>query len=132
MKYLLDTHAIIWALIEPDKLSSKVRKIIENPENIILVSSISLWEISLKYSLGKLGIIGIGPDEIPGFLKEMGIELISLEPNESATYHYLNASWHKDPFDKMLIWQTRQRNLTLISADKNISKYQSSDIKVIW
>ena len=67
----LKRDVIIWALIEPDKLSQKVRKILEDPGNNILASVISLLEISLKYSLGKLNMEGIMPDEIPGYLREI-------------------------------------------------------------
>jgi PIN domain nuclease of toxin-antitoxin system len=104
MNYLLASYALLWSIIDPQKLSSKARKIIENPEHTILVSAVSIWEISLKYALGKLDLWGITPNEILGLIEETGFELISLVPEESASYCYLEASWHRDPFDRMLIW----------------------------
>lgn len=132
MNYLLDSHTMLWSIIEPRKLSSKARKIIENPEHTILVSAVSVWEISLKYALGKLDLQGIIPNEILGLIEETGFEFISLTPEESASYCNLEASWHRDPFDRMLIWQAIQRSLILISTDKNVSKYQSIGLKVLW
>ena len=61
MNYLTDTHSLIWSVLQPSKLSSKAKDILENPENRIFVSAINFWEISLKYSIGKLEFEGILP-----------------------------------------------------------------------
>lgn len=132
MIYLLDTHALIWSIINPDKLSKVAHKIIEDQKNTILVSSISFWEISLKYSLHKIELDQISPEQFPGLAKEIGFDLIPLMPDEVSGYHQLKGSWHKDPFDKMLIWQAIQRNIPLISKDENIAKYSAEGLKIIW
>jgi PIN domain nuclease of toxin-antitoxin system len=63
---------------------------------------------------------------------DMGFEPINLSADEVANYHQLNANWHKDPFDKMLIWQAVKRNISLISKDENVAKYSSIGLKVVW
>ena len=132
MTYLIDTHVLIWTIIDSDKLSATSREIIENQENRILVSTLSFWEISLKYSLHKMELKGILPNEFPNFAREIGFELIPLLPDTVSNYHQLQKNWHKDPFDKMLIWQAIQLNVAIISKDENFSKYKSSGLKVVW
>lgn len=132
MKYLLDTHAFIWAISEQNKLPTKIKNIISNPENEILVSALSFWEISLKYSLGKMDIDNIPPDELPIWAKKHGFEIISLEAETTSTYHKLSATYHKDPFDRMLIWEAIQSNIPLISKDENVKKYESEGLMVVW
>ena len=132
MSYLIDSHVLIWAITNPGKLSSKVRNILEEGDNTILVSSISFWEISLKYSLGKLDLNGILPQQLPELATKTGFELIGLSPEESATYHQLEAKWHRDPFDRMLIWQAIQNNFIIISDDSHFANYKSVGLKVMW
>jgi len=132
MRYLLDTHTFIWAISEQNKLPIKVKNIISNPENEILVSALSFWEISLKYTLGKMDIDNIPPNELPTWAKKHGFKIIPLEAETTATYHKLTDTYHKDPFDRMLIWEAIQSNTPLISKDKNVEKYQSEGLVVIW
>ncbi|RBQ03833.1 type II toxin-antitoxin system VapC family toxin [Pedobacter miscanthi] len=132
MIYLLDTHVLIWSLMYSSKLSDVSLEILKNKKNTILVSTISFWEISLKHSMNKLDILRIFPDALPGLAIEAGYELLPLLPDDVANYHQLNATWHRDPFDRMLIWQAIQKNITLISKDEDINKYQSAGLKVVW
>jgi PIN domain nuclease of toxin-antitoxin system len=64
-KYLLDTHSFLWILFDDEKLSEKAKRVVRNEENEIYISIITYWEISLKYSLGRLELEGIRPDELP-------------------------------------------------------------------
>lgn len=132
MNYLLDTHTLIWSLLETEKLSEKARQIIKDPQNLILVSAVNFWEISLKFSLGKLELQGVAPDEFPQIAVECGFELIALMPEETASYHNLKANWHRDPFDRMLIWQAIQQDLTLISKDAAMKNYQEDGLEFVW
>jgi PIN domain nuclease of toxin-antitoxin system len=132
MKYLLDTHALIWALTETGKLSKTVKSILVNSNDQIIVSTISFWEISLKFSLGKLDLGGLLPQQFPDASLETGFEILNLEMDISSTYHNLTASYHKDPFDRMLIWQAISNRYTLISDDDNIKNYTSEGLKVVW
>ena len=132
MRCLLDTHALIWAIVEPDQLSTKVRQLIEAPENQILVSTISFWEISLKSALGKLILENVTPEDFPGLCAEMNIEIISLDAVSSSTYHHLRAVYHRDPFDRMLVWQAKSLRTPILSKDETIKLYESEGIQVIW
>lgn len=132
MIYLTDTHTLIWSILEPLKLSNKSRSILEDNENTIYVSAINFWEISLKYSIGKLNLEGVLPHEFPSLAIKTGFELISITPEEASTYHLLIGDWHKDPFDKMLIWQAIKNDWTLISIDENVAKYREIGLMVVW
>lgn len=132
MNYLLDTHTLIWSILDTNKLSIKSKGLIEDPKNLIVVSPINFWEISLKYSLGKLELKGVTPDEIYDLAVETGFDLINLSPKETSTYHNLKGDWHRDPFDRMLIWQAINRELILISKDKVMGNYQEDGLKTVW
>ena len=131
MIYLLDTHYMLWALADTRKIPTSTKNIITNPDHTILVSSISFWEVSLKSSLGKLKITGFSPEDLPGACQQMGFEIESLSAEDSSTYHLLKATWHRDPFDRMLIWQAIRNEYTLVSADDDVKKYVSEGLKVL-
>ena len=86
----------------------------------IYVSVITYWEISLNYSIRKLELRGIFPDELPPKAKEVGIETLEVTEREAASFHSLPKLKHKDPFDRLIIWQAVNQKLTLISKDKNL------------
>jgi PIN domain nuclease of toxin-antitoxin system len=130
MIYLLDTHYMLWCIAASQNLSKKVKEVITDPNNSIIVSTISFWEVSLKSSLDKLEITGFAPENLPEACLKMGFEIVVLSPEDSSTYHRLKAIYHKDPFDRMLIWQAIQSNYTMISVDKNVKKYMSEGLKV--
>lgn len=132
MSYLLDTHTLLWALLDPGKLSKKVKLILEEPAHAVFISAVTFWEISLKYSLGKLDLQGIAADELPAVAAEAGFELLPLLPQEAAAYYKLEAGWHRDPFDRMLIRQAIDRGLTVISKDEQVARYRSSGLAVLW
>lgn len=132
MKYLLDTHALLWALAEPHKLSQRVREILESPYVQVVVSAVSFWEISMKYAKGKLVLSGITPEDIIQASRQMGLDIMPLSAEVCATYHQLNATYHKDPFDKMLLRIAKSENMPLISNDQLIKLYQSEGILVVW
>jgi PIN domain nuclease of toxin-antitoxin system len=131
MTYLLDTHIIVWALTDTAKLSRTVTEILKDPTNRILVSTISFWEISLKYSLDKLEIHSLEPEDFLVACKKTGYEIISVSPEEASTYHQIPAHHHRDPFDRMLIWQALNGGYTLISADQEVLKYADSGLRII-
>jgi len=132
MKLLLDTHSFLWSLFAPDKLSKRARSAILDPENEVLVSVVTFWEISLKYALGKIEIKGLSPEDLPAAAKEAFFEIIPLDPPEAAGFHTLPRLSHKDPFDRLIIWQAIQRGLLLISADRHFIEYQEYGLKLLW
>jgi PIN domain nuclease of toxin-antitoxin system len=131
MNYLLDTHYLLWAIGNTKKLSKKARNILTNPENRILVSTISFWEVSLKSSLGKLIIDGFSPENLPQLCSKMNFEVINLLAEESSTFHQLKGNHHRDPFDRMLIWQAIFNDYTLLSMDSNIQLYASEGLRIV-
>ena len=132
MIYLLDTHYVLWSLFEPEKIKAPIRQILENDSDSKFVSGVNLWEISLKYSLGKLELGGVNPDEILDILLEAGFEMTSLENHLLATYYQLpKKDNHRDPFDRLLIWQAITNGYTLITHDKKIEQYQSDGLQLI-
>ena len=132
MNYLLDTHTLIWAIKDPKKLSSTAIQVVQNADNSIFISAITFWEIALKFSIGKLELRNILPDEFPGISLQLGFQLISISPDESASQYKLPVTNHKDPFDRMLVWQAISRNLTLISKDDRMLLYVDAGLKVLW
>jgi len=119
MNLLLDTHTLIWALEDNPALSTTAREAIVDGDNIVFVSAVSVWEISIKKMLGKLD----APDTL---LEE--IESHRFTPLEITLEHSDRAGKlppiHLDPFDRMLIAQAQSEQLTLVTRDVEIQKYQ--------
>ena len=132
MNYILDSHVFLWSLLAPNKLSKRVRKILEDSSNNIFISAVTFWEISLKFGLGKLDLNGVSPEELPRLAEQTGFKLLPLFSEESATYHKVEAAWHRDPFDRMLIRQAISKDFILISKDENVALYKSIGLKVEW
>lgn len=130
MTYLLDTHYMLWAIADTKKISKSIKEIITNPDHRVVISTISFWEVSLKKSIGKLEIIGFEPEDLPNACLMTGFDIECLSPEDSSSYHKLKATYHKDPFDRMLIWQAIRNDYTLISSDSNVKKYMSEGLKV--
>jgi len=132
MKYLLDTHSFLWVLFDDEKLSEKVKEIVREPENEIYTSVITYWEISLKYSIGKLELEGISPDELPIKAQEIGIETLEISAEETSSFYKLPKIKHKDPFDRLIIWQAIKRNIVLISKDEEMNNYKEFGLSLLW
>ena len=132
MNYLLDTHTFLWAAFSPGKLSSTAKKQIRSAENRVCLSTITFWEISLKFALGKIELESCKPDDMPDIAMQMGIEIIQPMAQETATFYQLPKLKHKDPFDRMIIWQSIQQQLVLISKDADFAEYRELGLKVLW
>lgn len=129
MRYLLDTHILIWFSAKSKELSDSARKAIEDSENSsYFISIASLWEIAIKHNLGKIKL------EIPlsGYKKLIEENYFEFLP--ISFEHILAVSslplHHRDPFDRILISQAMEENLTIISRDKNFRLYK--DINLLW
>lgn len=132
MKYLLDTHTLLWVLFEDEKLSEKAKDVIRNSENEIYVSLITYWEIALKYGIGKLELKNITPEEIPHKAKKINIYTFEISETDVSTYFKLPKIKHKDPFDRLIIWQSINNNITLITKDKEMKEYEAFGLKILW
>lgn len=132
MKLLLDTHAFLWAAFSPRKLSARARSALVDHGNVVAVSSLSFWEISLKFSLGKITLEGCTPDELPAVAREMQFEILQADATDMASFHALPKTAHKDPFDRMIIWQAIRQSRTLVSKDGHFAAYQPHGLTVWW
>lgn len=132
MKLLLDTHVFLWSLFSPDKLSETASEAIRSPENDATVSVITFWEISLKYALGKLELTGVQPEELPYYADQMNLDTIPITPAQACGFHNLPRITHKDPFDRMIIWQAIQQKMPLISRDRDFRHYQQFGLQTLW
>lgn len=124
MKLLLDTHAFMWCDSEPEKLSRRVQELCKDPENILLLSVVSIWEMQIKSQLGKLKLRMPLPELIRE-QQENGIEILPVEPNHTFALDSL-PNHHKDPFDRLLIAQAIVEGAVLVSADPLIKQYPVS------
>ena len=132
MNVLLDTHAFLWALFAPEKLSRKARAAIADGSIDVCLSPISLWEISLKFALGKLELQGCGPEDLVVAAQDMGLALLASDALEMASFHRLPRLPHRDPFDRMLVWQAIRRGLVLVSRDGALPDYHALGLKTLW
>ena len=131
MNILLDTPVFLWSLFTPDKLSKAVIREIKTPNNDVAVSVVTFWEISLKYALGKLELTGVEPEELPDFAAQMNLEILPITAAEASSFHKLPRLSHKDPFDRIIIWQAIQRKMTLVSKDRDFKAYHKFGLRTL-
>lgn len=121
MKLLLDTHILLWAASEPDRLPETARQAIEDPQTQLVFSPASLWEVAIKSSLGRddfrvdprllrRGLLDNGYAELP-ITGEHAVAVMGLPPI------------HRDPFDRMLIAQATSEGVQLLTVDEVVSRY---------
>jgi PIN domain nuclease of toxin-antitoxin system len=132
MKYLLDTHTFLWSIYKTEELTKRTIGILKNEDNEIYVSTISLWEISIKVRLKKLELHGIHIKDLPDIIGKMDYEIIDMQTDDAIQYSLLKENTHNDPFDRMLIQQSINRNMTIISKDKEFKKFVPYGLKLIW
>lgn len=118
MRYLLDTHVILWWLTEPEKLHIKTQKIIQDRGNEIFVSSASFWEIAIKKSIGRLTL----PHNLLETIAIEGFKILPIMPEECIGVADL-PMLHADPFDRLLILQAKLYDLVIMTRDSKISEY---------
>lgn len=119
MRLILDTHVVLWWLTDDTTLSSDIKDMIDT-ELDVFVSAATLWEVSIKVSLGKLG-----PADLPERILASGLRELPITAMHSITAGRLPAI-HRDPFDRMLIAQAKTQGLTLLTRDEQIAKYDVS------
>jgi PIN domain nuclease of toxin-antitoxin system len=127
MKYLLDTHVLIWFLNGDKSLSTKARKAIESDNATNFISIASIWEIAIKLSLDRLSI-KIPFEQLSNELDKNNFQILPITFNDTFVLSTL-AFHHRDPFDRLIISQSVANDFTLISKDKEFSAYK---IKLLW
>jgi PIN domain nuclease of toxin-antitoxin system len=128
VKLLLDTQILLWAAGQPERLSAKARRLLNNPRNELLFSAASLWEIAIKKTLGRedfqveprllrRGLLDNGYAELP-VTSQHAVSIDGLPP------------LHKDPFDRLLLAQALSEGITLLTADAQLARYPGPVRKV--
>ncbi len=130
--FLIDTHVFLWLSFSPEKIPAQTLALLADPQNQVSVSAISFWEISLKYRLGKLILNGILPDELPNLATQMDLHIINITAEEFASFYKLPlVEEHKDPFDRMIIWQCIAQKMVLVSHDAKFNSYADFGLHVL-
>ena len=125
-KFLIDTHIIIWALQNNDKLSQKVRAILEDETTTILVSQVSLYEIAIKQKIGKLPEVIHSIKDLIMEIEAIDFQILSVNNEHINAYNFIDlVEDHRDPFDRLIIATAFHENIPVISADEKFKNYQS-------
>jgi PIN domain nuclease of toxin-antitoxin system len=128
MRFLLDTHTLLWCFNASPSLSSRARRLIEEGSNEILVSAASAWEIATKVRLGKLPTGEELISELDRYLAQLGFDALPISVSHAVRAGRLPGE-HRDPFDRMLISQAQTENLPIISNDRIFDTYH---VQRIW
>ena len=116
MKLLLDTHYLLWMFLDTSNISKNIQESLISVKNEIYYSQASLWEISIKYSLGKLFLNGITPERLYREIENSFLLCKKLD-NKELVSSYLLPREHKDPFDRIIIWRAIKGDMALLSTD---------------
>jgi PIN domain nuclease of toxin-antitoxin system len=123
MRFLLDTHTLLWCFNASPSLSDRARRVIEEGSNEILVSAVSAWEIATKVRLGKLPTGDELINDFERYLTRLGFEALPISLRHAVRAGSLPGD-HRDPFDRMLISQAQSEELPIISNDRIFDDYQ--------
>jgi PIN domain nuclease of toxin-antitoxin system len=124
-RYLLDTHVLLWLLYDDTRVPTEVVEALSRPLAKVYVSSISIVEIEIKRSIGKL-LLDSSPLD---FIDQMGFKSLDLTMKEARRLSELPLI-HRDPFDRLLICQALENRLTLVTADEFVSRYPINTISI--
>ena len=128
MKILLDTQCWLWWIATPEKLSQNVRRQIADKRNTIYLSAASSWEIAIKYSMGKLPLPEPPWQFVPKRLARDAITALPIEIMHTLRVDDL-PQHHKDPFDRLLISQSIQEGIPIMTVDEQFEPYEA---QIIW
>ncbi len=127
MRILVDTHALIWHFESNALLSPSARAVIDTPLNTLFISTASIWELSIKVSLGKLRLTSPIHEMLDGYMMR-GATLLYITPKHAMGVQTL--PWrHRDPFDRMLVAQAMHEDLILLTKDEKIRQY---GVRNVW
>jgi len=128
LKLLLDTCAFLWFLEDSPQLSPAARAHVENPENEVYLSAISVWEIARKYAQGKISLPSHPAILVPALRQDSGIASLPLTEADALAAEKLQL-FHKDPFDRMLIAQALIGGMAIVTSDRAFEPYP---VRTIW
>jgi PIN domain nuclease of toxin-antitoxin system len=124
VRLLLDTHVVLWAITEPERLSAKAEKLIGDERNRLHVSAATIWEVAIKHAVGRgrHNDIPLSGTELLMEAEAAGIETLAVTPAHAAAVDRL-ARHHGDPFDRLLVAQAISEPMTLVTHDKALAAY---------
>jgi PIN domain nuclease of toxin-antitoxin system len=125
---LLDTHVALWAITDSPKLPRKARDMIESPKSSVWISTASIWEIAIKYALGR-GDIPVSGHDAVRYFRESGYRFLSVEVEHAIAVEDLPAH-HNDPFDRILVAQALVEPMRLMTHDPIVASYSDTIIEV--
>jgi PIN domain nuclease of toxin-antitoxin system len=128
VKLLLDTHIVLWAAGQPEKLSESARSLLTASDNVLFFSAASIWEIVIKRGLGREDF-KVNPRRLRKMLIAHGYTELPVTSEHAFTVEML-PMLHKDPFDRLLLAQARTEGMLLLTVDASISQYQESVLVV--
>jgi PIN domain nuclease of toxin-antitoxin system len=132
VNFLLDTHTLIWFQENNPKIPEPIMRSIQQPNNIIFFSQISLFEISIKQQIGKLPAFYASVEDVYNQAINDGFTFLSIQNNHIFNYNKVPFKEdHRDPFDRLLIATAIEENAAIITADEKMNLYADL-IKVIW
>lgn len=122
MRLLLDTHVWLWMIGPAHRLSDVVRPLLEDRQNDLFLSAAAVWEIGIKYEAGKLALVSPPSTLVPTHIKRSGVQPLAV-----GISHALRAAalpmHHRDPFDRLIVAQALEEELTLVTADPRLAAY---------
>lgn len=122
MRLLLDTHIFLWYITADPRLPARFQAAIQDSSNEVYLSAVSVWEAVIKHNLGKLSLPRPPAEYLP--LQRAAHGIAALPVDEAAMCHLAGlATFHRDPFDRLLIAQAMQHELTLVTVDAEIAAY---------
>lgn len=128
MRVLLDTQCWLWMQAAPGRFSRATTEIIESPENELVLSAASSWEIAIKYAIGRLPLPVPPSEYVPDRMESSGV--VGLPVEHSHALHVATLPpHHRDPFDRLLIAQAQILNIPILTADRQFAPYE---ITVHW
>jgi PIN domain nuclease of toxin-antitoxin system len=128
MRFLIDTHCWLWAVMSPDRLSPKAISMIESATNKVVLSCVSTLEIAIKVSIGKLHLSEPAHDFVYSQMAALSMTSLPVYLSHSLRVSELPLH-HRDPFDRLLVAQSQIERVPLMTADEALAAY---DIDIIW
>jgi len=129
MRILLDTHYLIWSFTNPEKLPSWAAEVLVSGDIDVFYSQASLWEISIKFNSGKLILDGMTPEELYEEIEMSHFQCLPLRNEDLISFYRLPIE-HRDPFDRIMIWQCIGQDFHFLSVDGAAPNYEKYGLKI--
>lgn len=133
MRILIDSHILLWAAVGDARLRGRLRAMFVDPDHVLVVSVVTLWEIGIKYALGKLPLPVTPRDFFAREIADRGYEVLDMRRDHAeraADLPYPNRE-HRDPFDRMLVAQALAEGLPLLSGDGRLGAYTGLGLRLL-